>query len=82
MERRHGWEVEPAAIATTHGVVAGLAICLQAFTGPGDGVILFTPVYHAFHRIIRANGREVVQSPLVLARTTATSWTSRRWPGR
>ena len=66
MSRRHGWEVDPAAIFTTHGVVAGLAICLQAFTEPGDGIILFTPVYHAFHRIIRANGREIVQSPLVL----------------
>ena len=37
MSRRHGWEVDPAAIATTHGVVAGLALCLQAFSEPGDG---------------------------------------------
>lgn len=66
MARRHGWQVEPAAIATTHGVVAGFAICLQAFTEPGDGVILFSPVYHAFYRVIRANGREVVESPLVV----------------
>lgn len=65
MRRRHGWEVDPASIATTHGLVAGFALCLQAFTAPGDGVILFTPVYHAFHRIIRATGRELVQSPLV-----------------
>lgn len=65
MARRHGWQVDPASIATTHGLVAGFALCLQAFTAPGDGVILFTPVYHAFHRIIRANGRELVQSPLV-----------------
>jgi cystathionine beta-lyase len=65
MARRHGWEVDQASIATTHGLVAGFALCLQAFTVPGDGVILFTPVYHAFHRIIRANGRELVQSPLV-----------------
>ncbi|HMQ95034.1 MAG TPA: MalY/PatB family protein [Amaricoccus sp.] len=66
MARRHGWEVDPSAIATTHGIVAGLAICLRAFTEPGDGVILFTPVYHAFARIIGANRREVVESPLVL----------------
>ena len=66
MARRHGWEVDPAAIATTHGVVSGLAIVLDAFTEPGDGVILFTPVYHAFFRIIRANHREIVQSPLVV----------------
>jgi cystathionine beta-lyase len=66
MQRRHGWEVDPAAIATTHGVVAGLALCLQAFSEPGDGVILFSPVYHAFYRVIRANRRAVVESPLVL----------------
>ena len=66
MQRRHGWEVEPAAIATTHGVVAGLALCIQAFTEPGDGVIIFSPVYHAFSRVIRANGRALVESPLVV----------------
>ena len=66
MSRRHDWHVDPAAVFTTHGIVAGLAICLQAFTAPGDGVILFTPVYHAFHRVIAANGREIVQAPLSL----------------
>ncbi|WP_118137455.1 MalY/PatB family protein [Oceanicella sp. SM1341] len=65
MKRRHGWDVEKEWIHTAHGLVSGLALCLQAYTEPGDGVILFTPVYHAFHRIIRANDREVVQSPLV-----------------
>ncbi|WP_299130899.1 MalY/PatB family protein [uncultured Amaricoccus sp.] len=65
MARRHGWEVDPAAISTSEGLVAGTAMCLQAFTAPGDGIILFTPVYHAFARIIRANGREVVESRLV-----------------
>jgi len=65
MRDRHGWEVDPAAIATTHGVVAGLALCLQAFTAPGDAVILFTPVYHAFFRVLRANGRAILESPLV-----------------
>ncbi len=65
MRERHGWEVDPAAIATTHGIVAGFALCLQAFTAPGDAVILFTPVYHAFFRVLRANGRPILESPLV-----------------
>ncbi len=65
MERRHGWKVDPAAIFTTHGLVNGTSLCLQAFSEPGDGVILFTPVYHAFARVITASGREVVESPLV-----------------
>jgi cystathionine beta-lyase len=65
MARRHGWEVDPAAIATTHGVVAGVALCLQAFTGPDDVVIMFTPIYHAFYRVLRANRRPILEAPLV-----------------
>jgi len=66
MGRRHGWEVDPAAILTAHGLVAAVGHCLEAFTAPGEAVVLFTPVYHAFARIIAANGREVVESPLAL----------------
>ncbi len=66
MARRHGWEVDPATILTTHGLVAAVGFCLQAFSAPGEGVILFTPVYHAFARVIRANGRRIVESPLAL----------------
>ena len=65
MRTRHGWEVDPDWLSTTHGLVTGTALCVQAFSEPGDGVILFTPVYHAFHRVIAANGRRIVQSPLV-----------------
>ncbi len=65
MQSRHGWTVDPDWIFTTHGLVNGTAICLEAFTQPGDGVVLFTPVYHAFHRVIKAAGRVVVECPLV-----------------
>ncbi len=62
MQSRHGWTPEPDWITTSHGLVAGIAICLQAFTKPGDAVILFTPVYHAFARIIKANHCHVFES--------------------
>ena len=64
MQTRHGWTLDPAHILTSHGVVNGLALCLEAFTEPGDGIVLTTPVYHAFARVIRAAGREVVEMPL------------------
>lgn len=64
MKHRHGWTVDPAAIFTTHGLVNGTAICVDAFTAPGDGVVLMTPVYHAFARVIAAAGRAVVECPL------------------
>ncbi len=64
METRHGWKVDPAHVFTTHGLVNGTALCVDAFTKPGDGIVLFTPVYHAFARIIAAAGRRVVECPL------------------
>lgn len=64
METRHGWKVEPQAIFTTHGLVNGTALCVDAYTRPGDGVVLMTPVYHAFARVIKAAGREVVECRL------------------
>ncbi|MGX9357059.1 MalY/PatB family protein [Roseobacteraceae bacterium S113] len=61
MQARHGWSVEPGEIFTTHGLVNGTAMCVDAFTAPGDGVVLFTPVYHAFAKVINAAGRKVVE---------------------
>jgi len=65
MQTRHGWTVDPKHIFTTHGLVNGVATCVQAFSEKGDGVVLFTPVYHAFARVIRGGGRVVVECPLV-----------------
>jgi len=61
MKERHGWDLDPAHIFTTHGLVNGTAMCVDAFTAPGDGVVLFTPVYHAFAKVIKAAGRKVVE---------------------
>lgn len=66
MKNRHGWDVDPATILTTHGLVNGTALCVDAYTQPGDGVVLMTPVYHAFARIIKAAGRKVVECQLAL----------------
>ncbi len=65
MSNRHGWQVEPEWVFTTHGLVNGTAMCVDAFTAPGDAVVLFTPVYHAFARVISAAGREIVECELV-----------------
>jgi cystathionine beta-lyase len=64
MQTRHGWDVQKDWIFTTHGLVNGTSLCLQAFTRPGDGVVLMTPVYHAFARVIKASDRKVVECRL------------------
>jgi cystathionine beta-lyase len=66
MLRRHGWQIEDDWILTTHGLVAAVGLALQAYSKPGDGIILFTPVYHAFAKMINANDRTVVESEMRL----------------
>lgn len=63
---RHGWAVAPDCIRYTHGVVNGFGDVLACFSEPGDAVIVFSPVYHAFYRQVRAMGRTVLESPLLL----------------
>ena len=64
MRDRHGWEVDPGWIGSVHGLVAGIGLCVQALTEPGDGVAVFSPVYHMFSTTVRAAGRVLIESPL------------------
>lgn len=66
MQSRHGWGIDPSWIFSTHGLVNGTALCVDTFTESGDGVVLFTPVYHAFDRILKASERRTVECPLAI----------------
>lgn len=63
--RRHGWQTKPEWLTQTHGVVSAIGVCIRAFTKPGEGVIIQTPVYNPFADNIRMNGRVVVENPLL-----------------
>jgi len=65
MRTRHGWAVEPNWVLPSAGMVSALGLICQAFSAPGEAVVVFSPVYHAFHRIIRCNDRRVFESELV-----------------
>lgn len=65
MDRKHGYTFDPGALRYTHGVIAAFAAILDAFSEPGDAIILFSPVYHAFYGKARAMGREIMESQLV-----------------
>lgn len=64
MRTRHGWDVDPGSVFTTTGLCNAIALLLEAFTARGDGVVTFTPVYHAFARTILGTGRQPVEVPL------------------
>lgn len=60
-----GRHIAAEDLTVTPGVVAGLCIAVQAFTQPGDKVLIQTPVYGPFFSCVRENGRELVENPLV-----------------
>ncbi|GGE44125.1 aminotransferase [Primorskyibacter flagellatus] len=66
MQTRHDWTVDPGHVFSTHGLVNGTGLCVEGFTKPGDAVVMFTPIYHAFFRVIRAAGRTVTECPMAL----------------
>ncbi len=43
--KRYGWRINPEAVVTLPGVIAGFNQALRALTSPGDGMLIQTPVY-------------------------------------
>jgi len=64
--RHYGWQIEPDWIVFTAGVINGLYTAIQAFTRPGDEIIVQPPVYYPFFNTIKNSGRQVVYNPLRL----------------
>ncbi len=64
-QKRHGWPIKPEFISICAGVVSGLNHAIQAYTKPGDKIIIQTPVYHPFFSTISNNGRVILQNPLI-----------------
>lgn len=57
LKSRHGWEVKKDWIQFSPGVVPALNMAVQAFTRPGDKVIIQPPVYTPFFSAVTGNGR-------------------------
>lgn len=64
LKRRHGWETKKEWFCITPGVVAALHYCVRAFTRPGDGVVIQTPVYPPFYHAVNHQERRVIRNPL------------------
>ncbi|MFW5689123.1 MAG: MalY/PatB family protein, partial [Spirochaetota bacterium] len=61
---RNGWEIDPAWMLFSPGVMPTVRAAILAFSEPGDEVIIQPPVYFPFFDAIRDNGRVVVENPL------------------
>jgi cystathionine beta-lyase len=64
MRTRHGWNIKRKWITHSPGVVTALNLAVNAFTQPGDKIIVQPPVYPPFFSIVKNNGRQLVFNPL------------------
>ncbi|WP_170373290.1 MalY/PatB family protein [Ruegeria arenilitoris] len=70
MQNRHDWAIDTDWILTSQGLGNAIALSLDVWTEPGDGVVIFAPVYHEFAHKVNKTGRRVVECPLVRAGDT------------
>lgn len=66
MYRRHGWVVKPEWRLDCPGVIPAFFAAIRAYSEPGDGIIVNTPIYYPFYLAIERNARTVVRNPLVV----------------
>ncbi len=64
MQKRHDWHIQKEWICHSPGVVPALGFIVNAFTEPGDNVIIQSPVYYPFSKMVEASGRQIVYNPL------------------
>ncbi len=65
-EKRHHWKVQEDWLLHSPGVVTSLSVIIKEFTNPGDKIVIQTPVYFPFFKIIRQNDRTLVPNPLAI----------------
>ncbi len=64
MNRRHNWAVKKEWISFSPGVVAGLTFAIEAFSKPGDGIVVQSPVYFPFFDCVKGTKRKMIDNPL------------------
>jgi Bifunctional PLP-dependent enzyme with beta-cystathionase and maltose regulon repressor activities len=65
IQRRYGVEVQTSWMTGIPGVIPGIHVAIEAYTSPGERVLIQTPVYHPFFHAVENRGRQVVRSSLV-----------------
>ncbi len=62
MAERFDWQIRPGEVEILSEVVQGLYLALEAFSAPGDGVVVQTPIYPPFLGSIRDTGRRLIEN--------------------
>jgi len=64
VQKQFNWKIEKDHIKYSPGIIVALNVCIQAYSQPGDKIIVQMPVYHVFFHSIENNGRQIVNNQL------------------
>ncbi|WP_086443943.1 MalY/PatB family protein [Candidatus Enterococcus lemimoniae] len=64
-KRHHNYSISKDAILFNSGVVPSLSLAIQAYTKPGDAILIHDPVYPPFAKVVEQNDRKLVRSQLL-----------------
>ena len=65
LKKRFGYEISPSSLIHSPGVVPSMSILVKMLTKNSDKILIQTPVYPPFASVVKDNGRELVENPLV-----------------
>jgi len=60
-----GWDVDPAGVLPVGDLIQGMYSSVYAFSEPGDGVVVQTPIYPPFLDTIATTERRLIENRLV-----------------
>jgi len=64
---RDNWTLDKSWIYYAPGVLPGISFSVQAFSNPGDKIIVQNPIYTPFYHIIKNTDRKILLNPLKLS---------------
>lgn len=63
-EERHHVTFARQELLFSSGVIPSVSCCINALTDPSDSVIILSPEYYVFYKLINNSGRKVLDHPL------------------
>lgn len=64
-DRRHNFKMKKDELLFCIGVMPAISSMIREFTKEGDNIIIQTPVYHIFFKVIEDNNRNVLENKLL-----------------
>jgi cystathionine beta-lyase len=62
--KRNQLKLNKKAFVQVTGVLTGITILIRQLSKVGDGILVQSPVYHQFYKIIKNSNRKIISNPL------------------